>query len=130
MKTIIRFSCITLLFFNSVSALFGGGAFIIDPLGEFLQAPLGLLKHSPFETFLIPGIILFTFIGISSLVVAVLVIKSARSYPLALVYQGIVNIIWIIVQLIMIRQFDALQAVYFCLGAILIPLGIYSRKRN
>ena len=130
MKTIIRFSCITLLFFNSVSALFGGGAFIAEPSGEFLQAPLGLLKHSPFETFLIPGIILFTFIGVSSLVVAVLVIRSSRLYPLALVYQGVVNILWITVQLIMIRQFDALQAVYFTLGAILIPLGAYSRKSN
>ncbi len=116
------------MFFNSVSALFGGGAFILEPSGRFLQAPLGLLQYSPFGTFLVPGIILFVFIGTSSLVIAAMVIKSSRLYPLALVYQGIVNIIWITVQLFMIRQFDPLQAVYFSLGAILIPLGVYSKK--
>ena len=98
MKTIMRFLTLFTLFFCSVSALFGGGAFILEPTGKLLQIPVSYLEHSPFADFLTPGIILFSFVGISSIVVAIIVMTKRRFYPRVLVYQGCVLIIWIVVQ--------------------------------
>jgi hypothetical protein len=130
MKTIMRFLTIFILFFCAVSALFGGGAFIIKPSGELLQIPASYLEHSPFNNFLVPGIVLFSFVGISSIVVAIIVMTKRKYSPLALVYQGCVLIIWIVVQLIMIRSFNFLQAVYFVAGAFLVFSGIYFKRKG
>ena len=130
MKTIFRFLTIFILFFCAVSALYGGGAFIIKPSGELLQIPASYLEHSPFNDFLVPGIVLFSFVGISSIVVAIIVMTKRRFYPLALVYQGCVLIIWIVVQLIMIRSFNFLQAVYFVTGAFLVFSGVYFKRKG
>lgn len=130
MKTIMRFLTIFILFFCAVSALFGGGAFIIKPSGELLQVPASYLEHSPFNDFLLPGIVLFSFVGISSIVVAINVMAKKRSFPPALIYQGCVLITWIVVQLIMIRSFNFLQAVYFVTGAFLMFSGIYFKTNG
>jgi hypothetical protein len=59
MHRIFRFFAIILLFFNAVSALYGGWLLISDPSGKSLELPLYWLDHSPFENYLTPGIILF-----------------------------------------------------------------------
>jgi hypothetical protein len=58
-----------LILFQGISGLFGGIALIIDPTGELLQMPLSMLDGSPFDTFLIPGIILFLILGIFPMIV-------------------------------------------------------------
>jgi hypothetical protein len=54
----------------AVGAIFGGGAFLLAPDGHLIQMPLSHLKNSPFSDFLIPGLFLFTFLGIFPLAVA------------------------------------------------------------
>jgi hypothetical protein len=57
-QTIINIH-ISLLAFLGIGAIGGGGALIISPSGKLLGGiPLSLLKNSPFNDFLIPGIIL------------------------------------------------------------------------
>jgi len=58
------FILIVLLGLLSIGALFGGGALIISPDGALLQMPLSVLDSAPFKNFLIPGLILFTILGI------------------------------------------------------------------
>ncbi|MFM9910779.1 MAG: hypothetical protein ACKVOW_15680 [Chitinophagaceae bacterium] len=54
-----------LLSFLGLSAIAGGGALIISPSGKLLGGlPLSILKNSPFDNFLIPGIILFVVLGL------------------------------------------------------------------
>jgi hypothetical protein len=48
-----------LLMFLALGAIVGGGALIPSPSGELLKMPLSNLGSSPFNSFLIPGIILF-----------------------------------------------------------------------
>jgi len=50
--------------FLGISALIPGAAFIIAPDGHLIQMPLGNIANSPFIDFLIPGILLFVFIGV------------------------------------------------------------------
>ena len=123
---ILRIAATILLIFLGISALFGGGAFIVDPSGSLIQMPLSHLEHSPFKNFLIPGLILFLFNGVSGIVIAILAIRKYRFYT---ELQGIVQDVWIVVQLIMIRSVSFLHYICFTVGTLLIITGVILRKR-
>ena len=71
-----------LLLFNAISALFGGWSLMIDQSGETLDMPIRFLEHSPFETFLVPGIILFVTNGLFSLLFAVMALLKFMNYSI------------------------------------------------
>jgi hypothetical protein len=124
MQKFIRILAIVVLIFNGISGLAGGYGLTADPSGAGVQMPIYLLDGSPFHNFLIPGLVLLVFIGISSLVVAYLAIKKDRRYPLLLIYQGITVWIWLIVEIMVIGTLDALQLVYAIVGLILVLSGV------
>jgi len=128
MNKIIRIIAIILLVFLGISAVYGGGVLIVDPSGKILGMPLSHLEHSPFNSFLIPGIILFLFNGVSSLIIAVMAIKKHRLYTLFAISQGIVQVIWILVQIAMIRSTSILHFIYFSVGTLLIICSMLLRK--
>lgn len=49
--------------FLAISASGGGIMLFISPTGEMLGLPLSEFKNIPFNSYIIPGIILFTFLG-------------------------------------------------------------------
>jgi hypothetical protein len=53
---------VALMAFQAVSALGGGAAMLLAPRGAVL--PIELLAGSPFETFVIPGLLLFGVLGV------------------------------------------------------------------
>ena len=63
-KNFWRNSLIVLLALLGIGALYGGGLLVISPSGEMLGMPISHLDASPFRSFLIPGLILFTILGI------------------------------------------------------------------
>jgi hypothetical protein len=114
---------IFLLFFTGITALLGGGALIFDPSGGPLKMDTAMLSGSPFDNFLIPGLILFLFVGVSGIIIAFLMIGD-KSYSTRLVLnQGIVLIVWITAQVLMIQQFHILQMLYFAIGVAFIYTG-------
>ena len=60
-----------------LGAIGGDGVLIISPGGKFM--PLSMLDYSPFKSFLIPGIILFLFLGIAPLLVSIALLKKPTS---------------------------------------------------
>jgi len=131
MKQSTRIIAIVLLFLNGISALFGGWGLISDPSGETLQMPLEFLKATPFENFLIPGIILFTVNGLFNIIVAVLSILKIKSYPYLIILAGAFLSGWISIQILMIKQFYApLHVPYFLLGLLLIVCGFILIKNK
>ncbi len=68
-----------LLAFLGLGAIFGGAVLIISPGGELFGMPLTLLTKSPFNNFLIPGIILFTVLGVLPILTAAALIKRPPS---------------------------------------------------
>ena len=56
----IRNIFLVVLGFLSLGAIGGGGVLIISPTGVLIGMPISELKNSPFNSFLIPGIILFS----------------------------------------------------------------------
>ncbi len=59
MKKSVKILSIFLLLFIGLSAIGGGGMLIYDRTGNFMKFPLDLLDQTPFNNYLIPGIILF-----------------------------------------------------------------------
>jgi hypothetical protein len=124
MEKRLRTTAIVLLIFNGISALWGGSGLIYDPQGEFMQMPLEMLRHSPFYTYLIPGIILLTMNGLLSITIAIMAISRYSYYPGLIILQGIILTGWLSVQIIMIRAFFApLHVPYYLVGLGLIAIG-------
>ncbi len=116
MKTVHR-----LLFamhvFVGIGALGGGLAAITNP-HDPLGVPSELLKNSPFNDFFIPGIILFTLLGIGNLL-------SAFMFRYKSKYQGYISsifgwalVIWIVVQCIMLDTVHFLHVIFFLIGLV------------
>jgi hypothetical protein len=65
-----------LLVFLGLGALAGGLAMIISPSGNLLRMPLSLIEKSPFRSYLIPGIILFSVLGLAPCLLVLALIKK------------------------------------------------------
>ncbi len=118
---------ILLFLFLGVSAIGGGGALIISPSGKLLGGlPVSILADSPFSNFLIPGIILFTILGLAPFFIAFALVKKPKnkiadyfnvfkdmhwSWTYS-IYVGFALIIWIQVETIYIQGTGWLQTFY------------------
>ncbi len=103
--------------FVVIGAMAGGSAAIMNPDGPF-GMPVEVLKNSPFSNFLIPGIILFTVIGLGNIFSAIMFLFKSR-------FQGYISnvfswalVIWIIVQCIMLNSIVLLHILFFTIGLI------------
>jgi hypothetical protein len=124
MQRNLRITAITLLLINSIGALWGGAGLIYDPSGEFMQMPLDFLTHSPFNSYLIPGIILFTVNGLMCLAAAILTIRKWSYHPQLIILQGALLAGWLSVQIIMIQVFYApLHLPFYLIALALIVSG-------
>ena len=96
---------------------------IYDSTGKPLRMNVSLLAGSPFDSFFIPGVILFLFLGISSIIIAFYIIND-HTYSTRLIFiQGIVILGWIVVQVLMIKYFHYLQLLYLMIGLALVFTG-------
>lgn len=136
----------SLLGFLGLSAIGGGGALIISPSGKLLGGlPLSILKDSPFSNFLIPGIILFTILGIFPIFILLALIKKPIS-PIAdyfnlfkdmhwawtySIYVAFALIIWIQVETYFIQGVGWLQMFYmlYAIPMLIVPLLPQTRNR-
>lgn len=130
MKKASRIATIVLLFLLGFSALFGAAGMISDPSGESIQLPAEMLDSTPFNNFLIPGVLLGIFNGLLSLVIAVLVIAKVRLNEWMVIFQGCVLVVWLTVELLMGIYYPAMTLLYYAVGTLLIILGLYRLKRQ
>jgi hypothetical protein len=127
-----------LLAFLSLGALAGGGMLILIPDGSSLGMAANWLEGSPFTSYLIPGLILFSTAGLFPLLALVgLVLKPDWKWANLLniytdrhwawtyaIYSGIMVIIWITVQQVMTHYFWLQPVMIFTgLGIIITALS-------
>ncbi len=114
--------------FVAIGALPAGYAMMAEPDGHGLGMTTSLLADSPFHSFLIPGILLFTVNGIFNIVAAVFsFLRKYYAWFLG-VALGIAMLIWISVQVYSIGLNSVLQPVYFGIGILEIVLSLMLRK--
>ena len=136
---------LSLLAFLGLSAIGGGGALIISPSGKLLGGlPLSILERSPFNDFLVPGIILFVVLGIiPSLLVLALLKKPSSVFAERFnffkdmhwawtfsIYVAFALIIWIQIETIYIQGVGWLQTFYMLYAIPLILVALLPQVRN
>jgi hypothetical protein len=109
----------------SGGALGGGLVLMIAPRGEIMPLPLSALAGSPFDTYFVPGLILFGVLGLGPLVAARL---AWVRHPLALVASFVVGaalLIWVAVEIAIIGYSNEppLQAIYLVLALAILLAG-------
>ncbi len=122
MKT-CRILALILLLFTALNALIAGGLFILDPSGTRMGMSAAYLHPSPFRSFLIPGLVLFSLIGLAGIQAAYATWHRRPRYPLAIVRQGVLLSGWILVQVTLVRDFNVLHGIMLAIGILLTGLG-------
>jgi len=86
--------------------------------------PQNLLRHSPFHSYLIPGIILLVANGLLSLWVLWLTLRKQSNYGLWVGAQGCVLFGWLIVEVAMLRVAVWPHYLYGTVALVLVVAGI------
>jgi hypothetical protein len=135
---ILRYLLYASMLFMAISGIFGGVSLLIDPSGNILQLSISLLENTLFKNYLVPGIILLLFLGLlPSFVFYGLISKRKNRIANRLnlyrkrhwawtfsVYIGIIQIIWIDVQVMLIGGGYTIQTVYALLGVLILIITL------
>lgn len=123
MKNVFR-ALFILHLFVGLGALGGGLMAMIFPEGP-AGMPNDALQNSPFTNYFIPGLILFTVIGLGNIFSAVMIKLNPK-------FQGYISnifswalVIWIIVQCIMLNTIAVPHVLYFFIGLAEAALSVY-----
>jgi hypothetical protein len=110
----------------SIGALGGGLVLMIAPRGEIMPLPLSALAGSPFDTYLVPGLILFSVLGLGPLVAARLAWLRHRVAPAAAFVVGVGLLIWVGAEVAIIGYSNEppLQAFYGILGIVIVLVAL------
>ena len=125
---LVRITAIGTLAFLGLSSLVGAIPMILDPTGKMLRMPLSLLRYSPFDSFLIPGIILLVANGLLALGVLWLALRRRPRYGLWTAFQGCVLLGWLAVECWMIRVVVWPHYFYGAVALVLIATGLALRR--
>ncbi|MFZ4546284.1 MAG: hypothetical protein ACOYN4_02550 [Bacteroidales bacterium] len=129
---------------QSVAALYGGLSMITDPSGSSLQLEIQLLQGSMFNSYIIPGLVLFILLGLFPFILIYpLLFKPkwelmnlfniysgyywAWTYTL---YTAIMLIIWINVQFLIIGSVSKLQGYVGLYGVLILIVTLMPRVRR
>jgi hypothetical protein len=121
-----------------LSALIPGAMFMLAPDGHLIQMPMSNLKESPFRDYFVPGLLLFCFVGVFPALVAYgLWRMPAWNWPdfinpfkkmhwswAGSLAAGVILIIWITVQVFLIKSVAFLHYLYWGWGAVLMILTL------
>lgn len=94
-----------ILLFVAANA-FGGGYY---GMAGAKDIPLEWLNGSPFPDYFVPSLFLFTVIGGLSLFSAVVVFKRHRIAPKIVTIDGIIILLWIVIQVVIIGYVSWMQ---------------------
>jgi hypothetical protein len=145
MKTIAaRNVLLFLLAFLALGAIIGGGALIISPSGKLLRMPLSNLGSSPFNNFLIPGIILFLILGLVPIFLIIALLKKPESKVAeyinffkdmhwswtSTIYIAFALIIWIQIEMVFLDSVHWFHTFYMFFAIIIIFIALLPQVRN
>ena len=117
MKRVIEILAIILHLIIAVGATAGGLACLINPINP-LGAPQALLEGSVFTTYLIPGLTLLILFGIGNAAQVAAVVSRHWVRGITEGVLGSAMLIWIVVQVLIIKDVVLLHGIFFATGII------------
>ncbi len=135
---------IFLLAILGAGAIFGGIVFIISPSGKLFGMPVSILQYSPFNNFLIPGIILFSVLGLIPAGLALALIRRPKNkyagllnlYPdmywawTYCIYIAFALIIWIQFEMIFLRAVHWSHTLYIFFAIAILFVALLPQVRS
>jgi hypothetical protein len=116
---------VALEIFLGIGALFGGGVFLLAPDGHLLGMTTKTLAGSPFQSYLVPGILLFLFVGVAPLLAAAITVRRQAIAPFAAVAVGLTLMGWISVEMVVLAGLGSLAwTFYLVLGTCIAAVGV------
>jgi len=126
-----------------IGALVGGACLILAPDGSIMHMPVSMMHGILFKDFLIPGIFLFTFVGLFPTAVAYsLYARPAWRWPdvinpfkklhwswAASLAAGLICTLWITIE-VEITGIGALHVIYFIWGWVIVFLSLLKPVRE
>lgn len=109
--------------FIGIGAVAGGLGLMLNPSGGSLGLPLELLEKTPFSTYLVPGLVLFTVNGLGNLAGAVASFTRRRFAGEIAMALGAFLVAWILIQVYWMSGFHWLHWLYLGLGIVEAALG-------
>lgn len=132
-RPFVVYVLLLLLLVQALSALAGGIPMIVDPSGAMFGFPADMLENSPFDNYLVPGLILTFVLGVFPLAVVFGLWRRKAWAWGGSAAVGVALVIWIVVQVLMTGLnvgYSPLQAVYGLLGFVLIVLTLLPSVRR
>lgn len=115
----------------SANAIAAGVAFIADPTGSLLGMTTLLLQYSPFENFLVPGIVLLVLNGVIPGIAFILALTRHRTHLFWMKITSVLILGWIMVQAVMLRELYIMHYGVAATGLlILIYAGVAQDKQE
>lgn len=120
------FFLIGALLFLGMSGIIGGAALVIDPTGGIYDMSTTALDGYPFNDYRIPGLILFTVLGLAPVVVAYGLYYRRPWGRISAVAVGAALVIWTAVEILILGYYPEppLQLIYGSLGLLIIALAL------
>ena len=126
-----------------IGALGGGACLMLAPDGSILHMPVSIMRGILFKDFLIPGILLFTFVGLFPTAVAYsLYARPAWRWPDAInpfkklhwswaasLAAGLICTLWITIE-VEFTGIGALHVIYFIWGWVIVFLTLLKPVRE
>lgn len=119
-----RRAVVALCVFSGVTALGGGFELMAWSGGAPWLPPRALLEHTPFDDFMIPGLILFGAVGLPNVIAAVMGAQRARRAEETMAFAGAMLTGWIVVEMILLRMAHWLQLSYLGVGVATLVLAL------
>jgi hypothetical protein len=97
---------------TGAAAVLGGVQLVRNGYGM----PVSWLSHTPFTSWMLPGIALLIAVALPQLGTAALIVAGARGGIAAGYLAGCALVVWIAVEVVMLQRYQVLQPVVACLG--------------
>lgn len=123
-----RIAAIVLLAFLGITSIVGAVPMLLDPHGQPWQLPQNLLDHSPFHSYLIPGLVLLAMNGLLSLAVLALTVRRGRDYGWWIAAQGSILFSWLAVECAVLRVVALPHYIYGAVALALVTAGLALRS--
>lgn len=134
---------LSLLLSIGIGALISGLLLFLAPDGHLMMWSVEMLNGTPFHNFLVPGIILFLFIGVFSVFAVYGLLKRPWSWletfnpckdyhwPWTAAWaEGVIMLIWIAVETLLLNYVSFLQPLIMGWGVVIIVLTLLPPVRN
>ncbi|WP_336518419.1 hypothetical protein [Pollutibacter soli] len=122
-KVICRYTSITTLVIIAAGAFYGSIPLLKDPSGQSIHFEPGWLNRKIFPDYTFPALVLFVLFGLRGLYIATSGILKSRHYPRMVVVQGVLLVMWILIQILTFKIFSVLQILVSLMAIVLIICG-------